>query len=257
MPTALEQYARTRMRAYPHLWLAARRARRAARLPLVAAKRAVQRSELRRYLATHESPKIILGAGLQRRPGWLSTDLEPADWSVTYLDVSRPFPLPDQSVAYYFTEHMIEHVGYYAARAMLREIRRTLRTGGKVRIATPSLDRICGLLTPDSTAAADYVRISNATWADFPEAVLNQSMPLPHGNGAAFSINRLFYGWGHRFIFDRATLRDLLKDAGFSRTAFGEIGQSADPELRGMEFHGEMIGPELNDYETMVVEAQV
>jgi SAM-dependent methyltransferase len=257
MQSALERYARNRMSAYPNLWLAARQARRAARLPLIAAKRVAQRSELRRYLATHESPKIILGAGLQRRPGWLSTDLEPADWSVTYLDVTRPFPLADQSVAYYFTEHVIEHVGYYAALAMLQEIRRTLRPGGKARIATPSLDRICGLLSPDSTATADYIRIGNAAWADFPEARVNGSMPVPHRNGAAFSINRLFYGWGHRFIFDRATLRDLLEDAAFSRTEFVEIGQSADPELRGMEFHGEMIGLELNDYETMVVEAQV
>jgi hypothetical protein len=152
---------------------------------------------------------------------------------------------------------VIEHVGYYAARAMLQEIRRTLRAGGRVRIATPSLDRICGLLPPDSPAAAHYIRIGNTAWADFPEARLNGSMPVPCRNGAAFSINRLFYGWGHRFIFDRATLRDLLEDAGFSRTEFVEIAQSADPELRGMEFHGEMIGLELNDYETMVVEAQV
>jgi hypothetical protein len=140
---------------------------------------------------------------------------------------------------------------------MLREIRRTLRPGGKVRIATPSLDRICSLLTPQNDAAADYIRISNAAWGEFPEARLNGSMPVPRGDGAAFSVNRVFYGWGHRFIFDRQALGDLLKVVGFSRSAFVEIGQSVDLEFRDIEFHGEMIGREINCYETMVVEAQV
>jgi hypothetical protein len=252
---AMEQAIRTRLHDHPCLWLAARAARRAARRPLIFAKRATQRRDISRYLATHDRPCIMLGAGPHRRGTWLSTDLNPPAWAA-YLDVTRRFPFADASIEYYFAEHIIEHVGYHAALRMAKEIRRTLRPGGVARIATPDLGKIAALLGERPDAADVYVERANASWTERLDAQVNGSMPIPYRNRSSFVLNRLFYGWGHQFLFDRETLADLLELAGFTSLRWYAVGESDDPELRGLESHGARIAQFINDYETMVVEAR-
>jgi SAM-dependent methyltransferase len=251
---SMSQAVRAQLHDHPRLWLAARAARRAAGRPLALAKRATQRREIDRYLATHERRHIVLGAGPHRRDGWLSTDLRPASWA-TYLDVSRAFPLPDAVVDRYHAEHLIEHIGYHGALRMAQEMRRTLRPGGIARIATPDLGKIAALLQRPSPDGDAYVERANTSWAARPEAQVNGSMPVPYRDRAAFVLNRLFYGFGHQFVFDRTSLGDLLELAGFATLRWYDVGQSEQPELRNIESHGARIGHAKNDYETMVVEA--
>jgi SAM-dependent methyltransferase len=258
--TALGAHLRTRLAEHPSAWQTAKRVLALTQQPWLGLKRLRQKAEVRAYLNTHPDPRIILGAGPHSRPGWLSTDLVPRNWTVTHLDASRPFPFPDASIAAYYSEHMIEHIGFYAAQQMVREMRRTLRPSGRIRLATPSLDRIAGLAAgePPMAVTRDYVRTANEAWCDVAEARFNGSMPVPfQPDGVAFVINRAFYGWGHRFLFDTASMRDLLSEAGFIDIRFREVGESDDPEFRGIEFHGQLIGDVLNRYETMVVEAAV
>jgi hypothetical protein len=67
-------------------------------------------------------------------------------------------------------------------------------------------------------------------------------------------ISRLFYSWHHRFIYDEQTLGKTLERSGFQWVRCA-VGQSEHAHLRGIEHHGELITAEINDLETMAVEA--
>lgn len=128
---------------------------RAARPPAVRAaedarfltSRLLRRRRIEAYLRTHEVRKLQLGTGANPYPGWLNTDI--ADFrrtgEIVYLDARRRFLLPAASFDVIFTEHMIEHLTYEEGLACLGECHRVLRPGGRVRVATPSLDRLVEL----------------------------------------------------------------------------------------------------------------
>lgn len=199
--------------------------------------------KIAKYLQSTKTPALILGAGSQFRAGWLASDLEPVDSAIIPIDATRPLPFADNSLAYVFAEHMIEHVDYSDGRNLMREIHRALRPGGVVRIATPDLARCASLVVgPLDASAQAYVDWSNDT---FGEHVNNR---------ASFVLNRLVRWWGHRFIYDQPTLVDLMAWAGFVAIEAQQVGQSTHPMLQGIEHHGDVISEQANRFETMVIE---
>lgn len=197
------------------------------------------------YLSASATPSLHLGCGVNLLPGWLNTDLAPELSSIVRLDVTRRFPFPDASFDLVFSEHMIEHVPFADARHMLAECRRIMRPGGGIRIATPDLAKITGLYSsPASAEAAAYLAWSRA----------RHSISGPGGD-RCHVINSLFYGHGHRFLYDEETLAAVLLEAGFHTAKRYEPGESSRPEMRGLEHHGHVIGEANNRMETLVVEA--
>lgn len=197
------------------------------------------------YLATHAVRKLNLGCGAHPVPGWLNTDVEPWDDSVAFLDATEPFRLPSGTFGFIFSEHMIEHLPRLDGLAMLRECVRVLRPGGIIRIATPDLRNLVGLLTePDGTAQQEYVR-----------EVTDRFLPRSRRYRAGLVINNFFRAFGHQFIYDPLTLRDALVDAGLEDVRTAERGLSAHPELVGLERHAEVTGDGIDRFETMVLEA--
>lgn len=206
------------------------------------------RRAFRRYLGQAGVRKLQIGAGPTQSPDWLTTDISVAlRGEAVYLDATRPFPLPDASFDYVFSEHMIEHIPYQAACAMLRECFRILKPGARIRIATPDLDRLLKLKSPElSDIQQEYVR-----WIT--------KIMLPGGtpDSPTFVINNQFYNYGHQFLFDEACLRDALSQAGFADIRRMAIGESDDPHLSRAEKHGININNEaINAYETMALEAR-
>lgn len=200
---------------------------------------------MRRHLRRPGPHKLHLGAGGAGLPGWLNTDLHPERWPTVRLDATRPFPLPNGAFDYIFSEHMIEHLPLDGARRMLSECFRVLKPGGRIRLATPDLDRVLRLqASPDAQPQAEYLRWAvpyGRHPADLPPAIV--------------VINSLFHEHGHQFLFDEASLRDLLHLTGFTDIRRYTPGESDDPQLRGLEIHQKVIGRMANDYETLVVEA--
>ena len=130
---------------------------------------------------------------------------------------------------------MLEHLTYAEGQRCLRECFRVLRPGGRVRIATPSLERLARLYD------GGELRERYIGWAvETLEPDLDA--PLP---GAV--INNFFRSWGHRFIYDPETLRHALETAGFVDVDEGAVG-----ELEGHLAEA----PEFNEYETIVLEAR-
>jgi len=189
------------------------------------------------YFHTHDFPKLQLGAGEHPHDGWLNTDLHGYGRSdeLVYLDVRKPFPLPDGSFDFVYSEHMIEHLTYAEGQHCLRESLRVLKPGGRIRVATPSLERLAALYD-GGEAAESYIQ-----WA------VETLEPEVKASLAGVVINNFFRSWGHRFVYDPETLSYALREAGFVGIAEAPLGE--------LEQHLAET-PEFNRLETFVLEAE-
>jgi len=198
------------------------------------------RPVIREYLASHQVRKLHIGAGPRLKPGWLNTDLS-ALGGLAYLDATARFPFEDGSFHYVFSEHFIEHIGYDDGAFMLRECRRVLADGGKIRIATPDLEQYIRLYTErDSPEVRQYLE----------DKALRNGWPRVETQ-ECFTLNQQMRSWGHQFLYDFETLRRSVAAAGFRDIRRVEIGESDDPNLRGVEERTEP----MDRFETMVLEA--
>ncbi len=225
------------------------------------------------YLASHSLRKLQIGAGENPLPGWLNTDLEPVIPGVLYLDALERLPFPNETFDYVFSEHMIEHIPYSHGVQMLKEIFRILRVGGRVRIATPDVVNIVGLLADSkSEAQRRYLEWNSRNvmglyspeksplqrhhpeW-DLDHQHIQRFFPDAQNDTACFVVNNFFRSYGHQFLYDARTLRAALEAAGFVDIIQLEPDESPDENLRGIDAHQRLIGAEMNRIETMVFEA--
>jgi predicted SAM-dependent methyltransferase len=206
-----------------------------------------RRKQIETYLRTHSVRKLQLGTGSNVLEGWLNSDIHRFEGAnrIVYLDARQRFPLPDESFDLVFCEHMLEHIDYADGLRCLRECRRVLRPGGRIRVATPSLRRLADLYRADPTEEQKrYVQWAVDTFVDDADA------PLP-----GFVLNNFLRSWGHRFVYDEDTLRHALERAGFAHVEQRRVGESGDPQLVGLERHLDETA-EFNEYETIVFEGR-
>jgi predicted SAM-dependent methyltransferase len=199
---------------------------------------------IRSYLENNQVHKLQLGAGTNHKPGWLNTDIEP-EAGEAYLNAAEPFPLPDHAFHYVYSEHVMEHLTFEQGLVMLKESYRVLEPGGHVRIATPNLKKYLALFAADKSAELKrYIdrKFSVNDWLKPPEP-------------ETFLINAEMHGWGHQFVYTPAALGARLEEAGFRDVQEFEAGASRDPGLVGIEDRIRSNERDVNQYETMVIEA--
>lgn len=85
--------------------------------------------------------KLELGCGRNIAPGFTGVDIDPSVQPDVVADL-RSLPFDDNSVAEIRAVHCIEHIPWQEIHNALTEWARVLTPGGKIFIATPSLDFI-------------------------------------------------------------------------------------------------------------------
>lgn len=179
-------------------------------------------SLVRAYLKGASSPRLHIGAGDNHLAGWLNTELTPRGDQI-FLDATKPFPFSDASFDLIYTEHMIEHIPHESGQRMVRECFRVLRPGGTIRVVTPDMAFLRSLLD-----GADNPR--RAAYFEFYKKHNRLDEPFT----ATHLVNHFVRAWGHQFIYDRDSLTELLRNAGFGSVHVATFNRSAVPALDGI-----------------------
>ncbi len=142
---------------------------------------------------------------------WWNVDIRSFPGVDQVFDVTMPWPWTSLELVY--AEHFLEHLGPSDAVRFLSSAHSALGRDGRIRLSTPGLE---------------WVLRSHFSFEDDPDAARSET----------FATNRAFHGWGHRFLYSRATLRWVLEGVGFRQIQFFEYGESDTEALRGIEKHG-------------------
>jgi predicted SAM-dependent methyltransferase len=159
-----------------------------------------------------DGKRLHIGAGPVQIDGWTNIDNLPYPGVHHVLDVTQG--LPFENVEFIFAEHFIEHLSYNQGLNFLRECRRALGPNGVLRLSTPNLDWVW---------ATQY---HLGQWTEEKEKVRD-----------CFWMNKAFRAWGHQFLYNLATLRETLIEAGFGFVETASYGESRHEALRNLERH--------------------
>jgi len=202
----------------------------------------VRGSLIRRYLAGTHQPKLQLGAGRNHMSGWLNSDYFAKHPKFIYINVCHPFPLPDDVFERVYSEHMIEHIPQKSGQFMLNECFRVMKSGARIRIETPDLEKISNLYsTRDQLESHRYIQWHHQEFAD-----------KTHAPTICFAINSIMRNWDHCFLYDEEMLRQALERAGFVNIQRHSWGQTHDPEFQNIS---QRRGVAATEFETLAMEA--
>ena len=169
--------------------------------------------------------KLHLGCGHHRLCGWFNTDYFPKDKKVYHLDATKKIPIQNEVFAFCFTEHMIEHISLRNAEFFIAELYRVLKPGGVLRISTPDFDFLINLYQGELGELGEkYMK-----WS-YDNFLTEEFKPKP-----IYIFNNFVRDWGHLFIYNFDSLKNILEEAGFKKIYRVEVGQSAYPELANVE----------------------
>lgn len=188
---------------------------------------AVLRSRRRRRFQTETAAaearglvKLHLGAGRQRLPDWIDTDVS---WRCdAHLDATRPWPVRPGSVHFVYADNVIEHLTLEQGRALLREAHTALAPGGVIRLATPDVEASARSYLENGELA----RLGLARNAELGR-VLEHPVQL---------LAEVYVGAKHYlgFCYDHAALAAELRAAGYE-VERSVAGDSNHPDLKGLE----------------------
>lgn len=163
-----------------------------------------------RAAAAAPPPRLHLGAGRERLPGWINIDMQAIPGVDVIADVTHGLDYKDVEAIY--AEHFLEHLPLAAALGFLLESHRVLGEGAWIRLSTPNLDWVW----------ATHYRLD-------PDPDLKRR--------AALALNRAFHGWEHQFLWNKEILEEALLACGFAAVRWCRWGESELPVFQGIEHH--------------------
>lgn len=173
-----------------------------------------------RELRARRELSVNIGSGGKGLPDWINIELVRMRDTSLCLDVRRPLPLADGSVARILAEHVVEHMDIRAdIPGVFKDWHRVLRQGGVLRIIVP-----CGQRFLAAYVSADRQQWRALGWD--PDA-LPDDLPTP-----MHVVNHVFHQGGeHLFAYDFEALALALRRAGFGIVEEMSYGRSRDEKL--------------------------
>lgn len=161
--------------------------------------------------------------GLYRWPG-----------HIRHMDLSRPLPFSASSVDAIYGSHVLEHLHFEDAMALLAECRRVLKPGGVLRLVLPDLaSMVQEYLTSEDPAAA--IRLNRR--------MLFRPLVAPVG-----LLGRLHAAFNdmhsHKFMYDARSLTHILASKGFQDIRRMGCHESRIAEIGQIELPGRIEGGE-------------
>lgn len=129
--------------------------------------------------------------------------------SVILHDCRKPLPFEGQSVQHALCSHFLEHVPRVEALGVLHEIFRVLQPGGTLHLIVPDLAYQVGKYQEatnrgDPVASERFIR-GLLMKSEHPPTLLRRALDLIGS-----------YGLEHWWMYDRASLKCIVGEAGFS-----------------------------------------
>lgn len=160
------------------------------------------------------SSKLHIGCGPKNlKKGWVNIDIRNFPGVDVVMDVCQPWPSFGE-ISKIYAEHFLEHLSIKEAINFLCHVHENISKQGKIRFSTPSLEWVL------------------STHFDFTKDF--NTRPLSH----SWAINRAFQGWGHKFLYSKEMLIEMLNCIGFDNVTFHHYGESGDSDFIGIEQHG-------------------
>jgi predicted SAM-dependent methyltransferase len=176
---------------------------------------------LEQILSGKQPIKLELGAQKKREmEGWTTIDLNGK--CDLCLDLSRPIPLPDSSVAVIYSSHVLEHLSYpKPLKALLDECYRILVPNGLFSAAVPDARiYLNAYAQPDNFPYKDYCVYDTG---------LSFRSKIDYVNYIAYM------GGHHRFMFDEENLLIILAEASFREVRLRDFDPALDLAARRYE----------------------
>jgi predicted SAM-dependent methyltransferase len=179
--------------------------------------------------------KLHLGCGSRVTPGWVNVDSYEQPGLDLRWDLRDALPVDAGAADLVYSEHVLEHLDFDDARALIRDIFRVLSPGGRLRLGVPDAE-----LYLQAYVRGDDHFFRGARNIGNPVAPLDTPMKV---------INQMFrMGGAHRFAWDFETLARELTSVGFRDTRRYPSGQSPTPDL--------CLDDPTHAFETLYVEAE-
>ena len=107
-----------------------------------------------------------------------------------------------------------------------------------------------GLHSPENSPLQE----NRSEWA-IDHNHINKYFPDTCQDTVCFVVNNFFRSYGHQFLYDPKTLKASLEDSGFVEVITYGPGKRDDRNFRNIESHENVIGEEINLFETFLLEA--
>lgn len=155
---------------------------------------------LRLLRDTGDPIRLEMGAGPRKPPcGWTTVDIRAG--CDLRLDLLARLPFAEGEVEEIYSSHVLEYFAYADLMCVLREWRRILRPGGRLRLALPNARIFLEAYLTDRNFDGDY---------------FCRYRPAFHYHTRIDYANYMAYMDAHRHMFDQDNLLALLRAAEFS-----------------------------------------
>jgi predicted SAM-dependent methyltransferase len=177
----------------------------------------ISQRKVKKRLSRDRDLRLQFGSGPTPVPGWINID--GGTCADLQMDLRRRLPLQDESVAYIFTEHFLDHLQFPDGIGhLLRECQRVLKPGGTMRVIVHDGDL---LLRAYVERDVEFFR----GIADFDSPDENVSSLMAY-------VNHIFrFNGFHQFIYDYETLETQFIKAGFTSVRRSTFRGSSIPDL--------------------------